>query len=128
MTLDALFNFKESPVLTFIRNHGSVFLSTLLLTTSIPTSSHALLDETGRVISGGKEVYGCDYKGHWMIVHCSYDQQKRYRCFPYDIRDSKGKQVSIESLNPKGCLIKLDPNTGLCHDLENSCNSTYPCC
>ena len=111
-------------MISFIKKHRGISLVALMLTSTSP--SFAFLDGDGRVINDGKVSYSCNYKGYRL--RCHYDDSIR-RCLTYEVLDKDGGKIKIEDLNPGGCLIELDPNTGACKDIEDSCIQTnYPCC
>lgn len=115
-------------ILDFVKKHRGISSVTLALALTSGTPSYAFLDGEGHVINDGKESYSCNYKNHQLTAHCDYDTGKR-KCLPYEILDKKGKKVNLEDLNPAGCMILLDPNTGICEDVEDSCICTdYNCC
>ena len=113
-------------IISFIKKNRVISTGILTLALTSSTPSYALLDGEGRVINDGKEVYSCLYKSHRLTARCDYETGRR-RCLPYKILDKKGKSINLENLNPAGCLIELDPNTGICDDVIGTCTN-YPCC
>lgn len=97
----------------------------LIVALGTPIKTQAIIDGQGYVRSGGYIIETCNYKGHHLTAKCEYDKKSGgLYCFASSVRDSKGKEVDIRTLNPSR-LLELDPNTNTCHDTEDP---EFLCC
>ncbi len=126
MTLENLFD-SGSDLIIFIKKNSRTIVATLALSSLLmnPTTSYALIDGDGRVMSvDGKS--SCQYKGHRLVI--GYDFiNGRERWVTYKAYNLKGQEVDLKTLHPSR-LIEYDPNTGFCRDIDEPPDPNFLCC